>query len=625
VQRQEMAGANRDAVSNRITTTNATAIVSIGVEANIANTNVTTVNSGETLTINSGETETATTVENAGTLRNQGTFETSDSGTVAADGDRLANPGRRAVRNTWAGDSPPDITTLVVGDDNTGLSRSNTALANQTNSASVSQTLPDAKTVAFSASVTQTGVRELGLEAADGTLITRATFDSGVDLGGTVTVTLDVSNDDGVSRGVLTNDGQTAVRDVLADNSPDLPTNYAYGSDNTAVAESDTALANELVSVPLNKVPVQNADTQSEWDGIISSETFKPTYTENGKLKLAQTAFVQEGETDPFGANTRGDSEYSGGEATYIALGDVNNGDSTQLTFDLDYTLEEENIAFKVRTDPTDGTGNGISDTPRFELNIDGTSAGTKQLNTNNLTLEWRDFGISWTNGNLTPGSHTFSVEVVDDSAGTAGDELRFDAICIYDGRFPPTFDNNNGGSGGYLDGPELYPSQVTKAIDTATARRKVDKSRFELTANDVSNNFFVELSGDGGSTYSRVQNSQTGDVTFSDPTETVDANVGLGRTSDTRTTATPQTGFNGQDIDVWELFVFPPAVSPDDIDEVLSRGIVDPGTITGQTVREAGLKNGSTLLTRHLLAEFTPVANERIASAESTLFTSDN
>jgi len=214
---------------------------------------------------------------------------------------------------------------------------------------------------------------------------------------------------------------------------------------------------------------------------------------------------------------------------------------------------------------------------------------------------------------------------VLTGTEGTADDELRFDVFSVYDDRFPPTFDNDNGGNDGFLDGPELFPSVVSQSFPTASFRRNTTEARFELTANDVSNNFYVELSGDGGSTFNRVNNSQTGDVTFSSATQAIDTNVGLGRTDETRTTATPQTGFNGQTVDVWDLFVFPDSVTSDDIGEALTRGIVPPGTITSSNVREAGIKDGSVLLTRHVLAEFSVASDERIASAETTLFTSDN
>jgi len=101
VQRVEMADADRDAPSNRVTTTNAGAIVDV---------------------------------------------------TVAADGNtptgvRFVNDGRRAVRDGWADKGYPAISNIVVGDSGGGLSRSNTQLNSQTASATVTESLPDATAI----------------------------------------------------------------------------------------------------------------------------------------------------------------------------------------------------------------------------------------------------------------------------------------------------------------------------------------------------------------------------------------------------------------------------------------------------------------------------------------------
>jgi hypothetical protein len=77
--------------------------------------------------------------------------------------------------------------------------------------------------------------------------------------------------------------------------------------------------------------------------------------------------------------------------------------------------------------------------------------------------------------------------------------------------------------------------------------------------------------------------------------------------------------------VNSWALNANPDAVLTDNIGEALSRAVVSPGTITGETVREAGLKSGSTLLTRHEVASFDVLQDQRIASAETTRFTSDN
>lgn len=577
VQRQEMSGANRDAPKNRITTTNATGIVSI----------------------------------------------TADADGNTPDADRFVNGGRNAVRDTWTGDSPPDITTLVVGDDNAGLSRSNTALVNQTNSATVSQNLPDAKSVEFSASITQTGVEEIGLETSGGTLIMRATFDTAVDLNGTVTVTLTVSNDDSVSRGVLTNDGQTAVRDILADNVPDLPADYAYGDDGTAVAESDAALGNELVSVSLDEVLLQNADTQTQWNNILTglSDT-DPIVIDSTGPQVAQSCFTVEGEdsnTESGTPSTRSDGSYSGGSAATFGTA----GQARTWDFSLGYDIPAGSFEVAVRWTTNDSTVDPIDG--EWRLDGDLISGYSPADASGPDDPDWQETVIATSGtgsdpGRVEAGDHTLQFECT----GASSISFVIDVVAPYDTRFAYFFDNDNGGSSGYLDGPELFPDVFEVSLDTARTRRNVTEANFDLTANDVSGNFFVELANDG-STFTTVNNSQTGSVTFASADSGVDTNIGLGRYG-TRTGATPLTGHLAQQIDDWQLFANPDAVVADGIGAALTRGVVSPGTLAGgTTIREAGIKDGSVLLTRHLLAEFDLLSGQRLASSETTRFTSDN
>jgi len=565
VQRNKMEGANRDAVQNRITTTNATALVDV---------------------------------------------------TVAADGNapdatRVVNDGRRAIRDAWAGDAPPDVTTLVVGDDNSGLSRSNTTLRNQTASTSVTQSLPDATSVTFSASVTETGVAELGLEAADGTLLTRATFDSPVSLSGTVTVTLSVNNDGSVSRGVLTTDGQTGVRDVLADNSPALPDTYAYGDGQSGVSESDTALDNQLVTAPLDVVTIQSATTTTDFADLVSLDATTPLQTAGGTLELVQSGFFTEAEAQSGSAGgVFSDSGASNGEVVSF----FNNGHSVSFSPTPQYTIPSGDVGIAFRYKRTSGdTVPGLN----FELNntviIDFPTGWT-----NNTGFNWFTADVGGAVGDLTAGD-TATVSLTVD--GETGDNLLIDALFLYDQRFSYTFDNSVDADG-YLSAPALFPTSATTPFTTATARQEFDDVAFNLSAPDVSGDFFVELSGDGGNSFTRVSNSRTGSVTFSSLTDSVDSRVRLGPTGETRSTATPTEQFNGQEISQWELTATISAVRADAINETLARAVVAPNTITGETIREAGVLSGSTLLTRHVLAEFNVLADQRLASSETTTFT---
>jgi len=237
--------------------------------------------------------------------------------------------------------------------------------------------------------------------------------------------------------------------------------------------------------------------------------------------------------------------------------------------------------------------------------------------------LNWRDIannpfeGGGYGGGDLPAGE---PVTVRAENTSVSGGGFEIDVIALVDNEYTYNFDNDNGGNDGFLDGPQLYPDFLDISLTTAETRRNVTEARFASSWNDTSEDQFVELSNDGNN-FTRITNSDSGSVTFASPESGVDANIRLSRFG-SRTTATPQTGFNGQRIDSWQLFANPDAVLPDDINEAVSRGVVPPNTITGETIREAGLLSGSTLLTRHVLAEFDVLADQRLASSETTTFT---
>jgi len=580
VQRQEMEGANRDAPKNRITTTNATALVDVTIDAD-------------------GNTPTDV---------------------------RFVNPGRNAVRDAWTGDSPPDITEVVVGSDGSGLSRSNTSLRNVTATASAAEALPTSTSAEYTASVTQTGVEEVGLRASDGTLLARAVFDTPVDLAGDVVVTLEVSNDASVSRGVLTSTGQTAVRDVLADNTPAIPNEYAYGSSDTAVSEGDTALGNELVNVSLEEILIQDADSADSWNSIVDADlsTRPLTVTDTGEYELQQSAFVFEGENPNESASTVSDGAFSDGVAINFDLV----GASYTYTITPEYDIDASNVGIQVRDRLVDSG----TTTKGVEWYFNGEQLDTVTGTTKSLS--WTDFtdGAFYTtgpfdgyNGETLDAGESYNLEVVIPDDSVASNDYHVDVVAVYDSRYPYTFDNTVDSTDGYLDGPQLFPDQIVESFTTATTRRDVTTANFSLDANDTSGVFYVELANDG-STFTRINNSDTGSVTFASPERDVDTNISLGRFG-TRTTATPKEGFQGQSVSTWQLFANPDAVLSDSIGEASTRAVVAPNTsgVVGETIREAGLLSSGSLLTRHVLAEFDLLTDQRLASSESTQFSGGN
>jgi len=388
------------------------------------------------------------------------------------------------------------------------------------------------------------------------------------------------------------------------------------------VAESDTALGNELVSVSLDEILIQSADTQAEWQDILTIPDAKPAEIDATGPTLQQIAWTTDS-PDFTISNTvqETDDDFSNGEAESI------DQSTSEISFDFTVgrTVEASDVGVWARftTNIPGGAGTG----PGIEVTLNGETWQPISDSAGFQNLDWRDLandpaGTSETyeGGDLEPGTYTITF-----SSTGSGDGQSFDVIAPVNNAFVSdlTFDDTVNSAGGYLDGPEFFPNLVELSLDTAGTRRNVDTANFDSSWNDVSNGQYVELANDG-STFTRINNSETGSVNFAGASRDVDINIGIDRYSD-GTQATPLNGRLAQQIDTWSLFANPDAVTNDDIGATIARAIVPPNTIDGETVREAGLQNGSTLLTRHELAEAQILTDQRLASAETTRFNGTN
>lgn len=572
VKRVEMRQANRDAVGNRITSTAVGAVIT-----------------------GSGDVD----------------------GT-SFDAAQVTNITRNKLRDGWAGGGNISITQIAVGNDSSAPSRTDTALGNELERVSVTETLSTSTSVEYSGTVSTTDIREVGLFDADGDLIVRATIpDTSLTSTVDVTATLTVSNDAAVENGVLTTAGQTSVRDILADNTPDLPTKYAYGTSGATPAESDASLGNQAVVESLEELLIQTADGADGWNDTVSvSDTDPFEVTGVGALDSFQTCFTVEGEDydsadgSP-GFDTNGD--YSDGTAALLQA----NGDRAVYNFTPSYTIPSAQVNWYVRAVNVSG-----EDSPETEFAINGNEVDTLSKGTGLGTLGWNQpgegqfgGGDGYTGDDLAAGEvHTATIEVLD---ADVDDSIIVDVSAVFDDRYTYTFDNDNGGSDGYLDGPELYPDLIEVDFETAATRRTLENATAEQSWDDTSNNQYIALSNDG-STYIQTNNAETATAAFASAETGVDTRIGISRYG-SRTTATPQTGFNGQAVDAHDLFADVDAITSSDVGVAEIRSIVSPNTITGTTLREAGqLDANDNLLTHCVFADFDVLADQRVISSES-------
>jgi len=419
-----------------------------------------------------------------------------------------------------------------------------------------------------------------------------------------------------VQRGVLTNDGHTAIRDVLADNNPDLPTDYAYGSDGTAVSESDSSLFKKLISVDLDSILSQNADSDSEWENIIDINATNAQFISNGKLQLGQAGYVFDAVNDISTINRDGTPQTN--QPIYNdqkALAFDNTSSFIKFDFTTDYKIPSGDWQVFVMLNRL--TDNGVNDI--LEISVDNTAIDaniTSAGAANNIVVE-RSTG----NFDLSKGTHTMRIFMNTEN----DDDMAVDIGGVIDNRFTFTFDDADlsGKTRNHRNGPEKYPSSVV-SLSTVNLEQQIDNGTFNSTWNDISNNQYIALSPDG-TNFTQFNNTANGSFSFTSFTRTIDINFQLSGFGGPQAEY-PRFDYNGQTVDLWELFIDPDTPSPDDIGGTISRGVVRPNSgLNGDTVREGGLKSGNVLLTRHELAGFTVEPNQAVISSEETTFKGDN
>jgi hypothetical protein len=540
---------------------------------------------------------------------------TGDINGTAFTSSRITNTARNKLRDAWRGESPISVSEIAVGTDASAPKRSQNSLGNEVARVSASESLPDAYSADYSASVNESSIREIGVFDSDGDMVARAVVpDQTYSTPASISYEFTIENDPALD-GVVTNHGQTAVRDALADNNPVRPIEYGYGDDGTTATESDTALGNELARVTIDELLLQSASTESEFQSVTSLADDAPiAATSSGKLALLQSSFTREGENPDSGsgAGVGGiDSAFSGGSAVTFQ------GSSGDVSYDFttEYVIPESALEVYLRFVSPVGAG------PEVEVRIDGDLFATIASGEFS-TLDWKSTasgGITreWTGGDLAAGNHTLRLNAV----GGGTDQHEVDVVAPLDDRHSYTFDNDNGGNSGYLDGPELYPDLGEATLNEATTTRAFDTVTLDSTWSDTSGQQFIAVSRDGGNTFLEASNTSVNEFTFGERTTSVVAKLGLSRYG-SRSTATPQQGFQGQSVSDYSLLADILAIQPEDNGQASVSAIVDVGEygLVGEVFREGGEFDGSgQLLTRASFAEVDLLSTgpERVLSSE--------
>jgi hypothetical protein len=384
---------------------------------------------------------------------------------------------------------------------------------------------------------------ELWLEQDDGTLLFRGLLES-IDeqAGNNVTPTATLS---GKGVGYKLDRSSALVEVTKPTFAADVIRNFWSDETPFSATVTDPTPANSVTDQT-----AQEANTNSEFTNITSPNSDDPVAVQNDNLELLQSSFTTESNNlTRSSTNLITGNEYSNGEAEEIesSIG------SLSLDFTLDYTIPESAVEAHVRLK---SQGGGIG--PGLELSLNGDTWQPVSDAAGFGSIEWRDlanetFGTSetYSGGDLTAGAYTLTI-----SGTTSGDGQIIDVVAPLDGRFNYTFDNSIT-SGERVEGPELYPDSFAFAFDAVDTPWNITNGALNTSWNNTENSQQIQLRL-SGQTY--FPNDGTEDNTESITTDfgdelgqTIQGRATFSRYGN-RTAATPQTGFNGQNLNSWEI-----------------------------------------------------------------------
>ncbi|UXF50294.1 hypothetical protein 7865G3D7_23 [Haloquadratum phage sp.] len=511
----------------------------------------------------------------------------------------------------------PITNDIVVGNTATELSRSDSSLENQTNSATPSRSFPTSKTVEFTASITETNVKEIGTTSTNGVLLSRGIVDDPVDISGQVTVTVTIDDASGTNS-VVTDAGQTAARDIIGDNNPQTPTRYAFGASQIQPTETDTSLTNELQDTKLNRSQLQQIDTSSEFESALLIPDDVPATIDqlNGEVEASPVTYVTEAEK----------ADFSGG--IFNSTSSLSEGVGIQLTDATHFVEFEFTLNQAVR--PGDLFVGTYSELINFDgfvrFFFDDTEYGTASFSgtsAENVTLGSQ---ASINNDRLAAGStHTLKI-----SYGSAFDgSVIIDALYAFDERsqFNITRPFSNAFNGQTYDVPELFPANASVSFADVNARRKLTELELFQDWNDTSNNASVTLNlGSQSKTVNNPSRNTNGriretiTVAPSNAARTGNIDINLSRFNKAEISDSfPADGDGGQRVNFHNVDGNPDAVTRSNIGEATTRAFFKSGTLQN-TLKEAGQKAGADLLTHSIFADVDP-DNDNIIGSEQIKF----
>ena len=368
--------------------------------------------------------------------------------------------------------------------------------------------------------------------------------------------------------------GRTTVRahddfQTLAETGPD-GTIVADGeaADEIEAVWSETPFEADVIKPEPRPVAegrvIQDGDLTEVFSELAADET-QPFIIEDGRLQVAQTAFVIEGEDRNSGfssaVTTVSDTEYSGGAAVTKAEGFTEQANAVFTDFDaLAYTIPEEHVGFATRFEVTDDTE--MDPPPELFFNgekVDENQVVFAEVGWTSHTENPLTDGFDYSGGDLTPSTDLEAEIVYPDGAQHFG--YNTDVVVIYDERYYDftSWDNSVHEPDGYLDDPVEILDSIQAVADTVDVPNSITAA--ELTvASDTGNNQSIALEFGPDDDFTADLSADNSETLSGDNPDGFDAEirgaVTLGNKGQIRDTQTPRTGFEAQELTSWELAV---------------------------------------------------------------------
>ena len=529
---------------------------------------------------------------------------TATDGTITDDSSSFVNDGRNRLRDGIIDESTIGSFRMEFSTSDARVIRSDSSLANVVDTQTPTVATND-DSVTYTASTSSTDVQTVGVfDDTDNNLLAIARLSAPVD-SPSIDLTISVSNNPEETKTVWTNTGQTLIRDILAGDTPSWPDEYAYGSDTTDPAETDTDLGTTVISQDLDRVLLESAFSTTNLADLVDISATDPLTVENNAIRLLQSSFFKDAVNDRTNTNAGIAEDTDAHDGAVRVL--ENEGDFVEAQINIQYDMPEASLLIRVNTPDDDG--------PELTVSVGGLSSTSTGECFSVFDYSW--LSQSFLDG-VSAGQKTLRVEVTSECLDENGDPLPayLDVINFRDSRFNYT-DDDSVDADNQLSGPELFPDLFTKEFNVVTTKRDVDFAEVSQNWSSTANDQFIEVASDSNFFDSiRADNTQTVSGNLN-TTRELYVRVGFSRHT-VDSTESPTTGDAGQDIFSHELFGNPQAIVKDGIGEANVRAIIPAGDAVNSTFAESGLfDSAGDLLTSGVVPEFEKQDGQLVISSE--------